>query len=212
MKILYIEARQKLGKDDQYFIDPNFIKTLPRDVYIVYSVQFKGQALAMKEAIAKHGNTIRGFNQVLGCSKLKTPYTILLIGQGRFHATNLALQNPEHPILIYSNGSSIAFGEKDIEKLRQNQKNALNLFFASDKIGILVSTKPGQEHLDSALSLKKKIEKKHPEKKVFLFVSNNINTAEFVNFDVPIFINTACKGMAYDSPKIANIDDILDFL
>lgn len=212
MKILYIEARQKLRKNDSYFIDPSFIKQLPRDVYIVYSVQFKGQALAMRDTLKKHGNTIRGFTQVLGCSKLKTPYMILLIGQGRFHATNLALQNPEHPIIIYSNGSSITFGEKDIEKLRQNQKAALNLFFASDKIGILVSTKPGQEHLGSAISLKKKIEKKYPEKKVFLFVSNSINTAEFQNFDVPVFINTACKGLAYDSPKILNLDDILEFL
>ena len=213
MKILYIEARQKLQKkEDEKPIDLNFIAKLPKDIYIVYSIQFKEQALAMLDALKKHGNIIRGFTQILGCTRLKTPYPILLVGQARFHATNLALQNPEHPIIIYSSGNSFVFSQKEIEKIKQNQKAALNLFFASDKIGILVSTKPGQEHLSSALSLKNKIEKKYPEKKVFIFISNSINTAEFQNFDVPVFVNTACKGLAYDSPKIINSDDILEFL
>jgi len=212
MKVLYIEAQQKLGKNEAYFIDPNFIKQLPKDVYIVYTIQFKGQALAMRDALKKHGNTIQGFAQVLGCSKLKTPYTILLIGQGHFHALNLALQNPQHPVLLYSNGSSLAVGAREIEKYQINKKNALNLFFASDKIGIIVSTKPGQENMKQAKALAKKIEKKYSEKRVFIFVSNNINTTEFQNFDVPVFINTACIGLAYDSPKILNSDDILEFL
>ena len=209
--ILYIEARSSKTKPEDYYIDPKFIKNLPKDIFLVYSIQFKQQAEQMKKALEAGNIRIRGFQQVLGCSELKTPYAILLIGQGRFHALNLALQN-ERPVIIYSNGSSVIVGRKEIEEYRKKKQAALSRFFMEDKIGILVSTKPGQNRLEEAEALKKKLERKYPQKKFFIFISNNINLHEMSNFDADLFINTACPGLSYDSPRILNTDDILPFL
>jgi len=210
MKVLYIEGKSKLRPED-YLIDQNFIERLPKQLFLAYSIQFKGQAEAMKKALEKAKIKVMGFQQVLGCSKLKTPYTILLIGQGRFHALNLALQN-EKPIILYSNGSSIIIGEKERAEYNEKQKNSINLLLHANNIGIIVSTKPGQNRLSDALKLKKILEKKYPEKKVFIFLSSNVNTQEFLNFGIAFWINSACPGLALDSPKIANIDDIFEFL
>ena len=209
--ILYIEALDNKTKPEDYFIDPNFIKNLPKDVFLTYIIQFKGQAETMKKALEANNIRVRGFQSVLGCSELKTPYPILLIGQGRFHALNLAIQNNK-PVIIYSNGSSIAVGRKEIEEHNKKKQAALSQFFMKDKIGILVSTKPGQNRLKEAEALKKKLEKKYSQKKFFIFISNTLNLYETQNFDVPIYINTACPGLALDSPKILNTDDILPFL
>lgn len=208
---MYIEAKSK-NQPSEHPIDENFIKTLPRELFLVYSIQFKGQAETMKKALESKGIKVKGFQQVLGCTKLKTQFPILLISQGRFHALNLAVQNPKYPLIIYSNGSSLAITRKEIEEIQKNKQLMLNKFLHANTIGILVSTKPGQENIKQAEELKNKINKKYPEKKVFIFISSSINISEFENFDIDIFINTACPGLARDSFKIINSDDILAFL
>jgi diphthamide biosynthesis enzyme Dph1/Dph2-like protein len=220
INVLYIEGKSKL-KDEDYFIDSNFIKTLPKEVLLAYSIQFKGQAQAMRNALEKNKIRILGFKQVLGCTKLaekEKHCPILLIGNGMFHALNLVVQS-KHPVLLYSNGSllysngsSRLIGKKDIEAIEKKKSAALSKFFSLNEIGILVSTKPGQEKLKEAEKLKEKILEKYPQKKVFIFISDSINMHEFQNFDINIFINTACPGLALDSAKILNIDDILPFL
>jgi diphthamide biosynthesis enzyme Dph1/Dph2-like protein len=82
----------------------------------------------------------------------------------------------------------------------------------SKKIGIIISTKPGQENIKKSELLKEKISKKYPEKQVFFFISNHINLAEFENFSIDFWINSACPGLLNDSRKLSNIDDIISFL
>jgi diphthamide biosynthesis enzyme Dph1/Dph2-like protein len=212
MRILYIEARHKKIPPSQYFIDKNFIAQLPRQIFLAYSIQFKEQAEVMKSAIEKSGRQVKGFQQVLGCTKLKTQYPIILIGQGRFHALNLAVQNPKNPLIIYSNGSSLAIGRRELEEYNKKKQAALSLFFSSNNIGIIVSTKPGQEKLKESLELARKIEKKYPEKKAYMFASSNVNIAGLENFSIGSWINSACPGLADDSSKILNIEDVLGFL
>jgi len=212
MKVLYIEAKSKT-RPEAYNIDPNFIKTLPKQVFLSYTIQNKGQAEAMKKALEHYNIAVTGFQQILGCSKLKVKegIAIILIGQGRFHALNLALQN-KRPIIQYSNGSSTVVGQKEIEQYKEKLKNSLNLFLHAQDMGIIVSTKPGQEQFKRSQELKKIIEKKYPEKRVVLFISNNINVHEFENFNINFWINSACPGLINDSPKLLNIDDVFDFL
>lgn len=212
MKVLYIEARSKT-KGKEFFIDPSFIKTLPKRVFLTYSIQFKSQAEAMKKALMAKNIAVEGFQQVLGCSKLKVKENIpiILVGQGRFHALNLAIQN-NRPIILYSNGSSMVIGEKELKEHEKKKEASANLFLHAKSIGIIVTSKPGQENLKLAEDIKEKIMKKYPEKKVFLFISGNINVAEFENFHIDFWINTACPGISINSPRLANPDDIHEFL
>jgi 2-(3-amino-3-carboxypropyl)histidine synthase len=204
--ILYIEALDSKTKPEDYFIDPNFIKILPPEVFLAYILQFKGQAEQMKKAIEKSGRKIKGFQQVLGCTKLKTPYYIVLIGNGSFHALNLARQN-EH-VLLYSNGSSMLIGERERAEYQKRIQASRNLFLHANTTGLIVSTKPGQNRLNDARTLIAKLTKKYPQKNFYCFISSHINLREFENFSIDFWINTACPGLINDSPKIANIDDI----
>lgn len=210
MKILYIEAKHKETIAEDHNIAKNFIDKLPKEIFLAYSIQFENLAKAVKKVLEANSIQIKGFQQVLGCTKLKTNYPILLIGQGKFHALNLALQNKQ-PIILYNNGNSILIGERDIEELKKKQTSGFSKFLSADKIGILVSTKPGQENIKQAIAFKKKIIKKYSDKKIYILIFNTINLNEFENFDIDFFINTACPGLLNDSNKIANIDDILPF-
>lgn len=209
--ILYIEAKSKL-KPEEYSINSDFIEKLPSEVFLSYTIQFKGQAEAMREALKKAGIKIAGFQQILGCTKLKIKQNIaiILISNGRFHALNLALQN-NHPIILYSNGNSAVVGKNEIEEHNERKKKQINMLLHANNIGIIISLKPGQENLKQSQEFREIITKKHPEKKVFFFISSNINVNEFENFPIDFWINSACPGLTNDSPKIANLDDIFDF-
>ena len=81
-------------------------------------------------------------------------------------------------------------------------------FLKADKIGILVSTKPGQENLKKAEMLKKKLNKKGKE--VYVFVCDDIDVNQFENFNIQSWVNTACPGLAKDNSKIINYDGLPD--
>ena len=204
MKVLYVEAKKK-----QESLPIN-IALLPKELFLAYSIQYKSQAQSIKKKLEASKIKVSGFQQVLGCTKLKSKLPILLVGSGKFHALNLALQNTQ--VYIYNNSTITQVDPKELENLNQKKKAALNRFLSLDRIGILVSTKPGQENITQAEALKERIENKYPEKRVYIILSNHINISEFENFDIDFFINTACPGLLNDSSKIINSDDILPFL
>jgi 2-(3-amino-3-carboxypropyl)histidine synthase len=205
MKLLYIEAQRKAQESI------TGMDNLPKQLCLVYSIQYKKTAEMIKNILKNKGTKIDVFQQVLGCTSFKSKTPILLIGSGRFHALNLALQN-NVPVFIYNSGNIEKIDSKEIEHIRNKKKTALNKFLLEENIGILVSTKPGQENLKNALSIKEKILKKYPEKKAYVFLSNNINPLEFENFGINIFINTACPGLSNDSTSIINIDEVSSVL
>jgi 2-(3-amino-3-carboxypropyl)histidine synthase len=206
MKVLYIEARKKSEKTE---LSKETLKTLPKELFLAYSIQYKSQATKIKRQLESNDFKIVGFNQVLGCTKLKTNSPILLIGSGRFHALNLALQS-DYPIYIYSNGTISKVEESEIKELKKNKQGSISKFFSAERVGIIFSTKPGQ--YNSKEEIIEKLIKNYPEKRFFSFISNNINTAEFENFKIDFWLNTACPGLTNDSTKIENIDDVFGIL
>jgi diphthamide biosynthesis enzyme Dph1/Dph2-like protein len=206
MKILYLEAKKK--SLSRINLD---VSELPSELFLAYSIQYKATAEEIRRKLIESGIRVKGFMQVLGCTKLETKLPILLVGSGRFHALNLALRN-NTAIYIYSEDRLIKIEEKDILELKKKNEGAFNRFLHAGKIGILVTLKAGQENMKSAEELKKKIEKKYPGKSVFIFLASNVNTAELENFDIEFWINTACPGLSYDTPKLINIDAISEFI
>lgn len=204
MKVLYIESTKK--ENDPINIDPSL---LPKKLLLAYSIQYKKIAEKIGKELETRGIKILGFRQVLGCSKLLSKSPILLIGSGKFHALNLALQNKE--VYVYD-GKIKRIDEKEVEILKLRKKNLLNKLIQAKKIGIIISTKPGQERSKEAKALVSRLRERYKEKEVFSFVSSNINTNEFENFQIDLWINSACPGLINDSDKIINIDDIFDFL
>ncbi|MBD3253311.1 hypothetical protein GF386_06260 [Candidatus Pacearchaeota archaeon] len=195
MKIMHIPAVQKIN----FKLEEKQIEKLPRRLFLAYSIQYKNLALSIKKQLSSNNIKVSDFQQVLGCSKIKTKLPILLISTGKFHVQNLMLQNSE--IYILENKKITKILPKEIERLRAKRKTAYLKFLKAEKIGILVSTKQGQENLKQALKLKKQLKK---SKEVFIFLTNNLDVNQFENFNVDSWINTACPGLSFDNPDIIN--------
>lgn len=200
MKILYIKARKKIKLNKEKLAELE--KILPDIISIAYSIQYEKLAEEVRNELAKNKRIkILGFSQILGCSEIKTGSSILLISSGRFHALNLALSSGRE-IIVFDNFSISKITRQEIGKEKQKQKGKYLKFLASDNIGIIVSSKYGQENLKLACRLKKKLISKG--KAVNIFLADNINLQELENFPCEIFINTACPGLSLDSSKIIN--------
>ena len=200
MKVMFIEAKRKLDIN----LENINLKVLPNKLFLAYSIQYKSLAEKLKK---KLGKRVKGFKQVLGCSILKTKYPILLVGSGKFHAFNLALQG--NKVYILEGNKISKLDEREAEKIKNKRKAALSCFLAADSVGILVSTKPGQKNLNSAIQLKKKLEKQG--KKAYLFVADNITIGELENYNIQSWINTACPALSFDS-KIVNLIELKKYL
>ena len=177
-------------------------KKLPKNLVIAYTVQYQELAFEIRKILVNHN--ILKIIQVLGCSQPKLPKNtkaVLLIGSGRFHAVSLAYE-AKLPIYILEKNQLIKISEKDIELYEKKNKASYLKFLNSKDLGILISTKPGQENLQRALNLKKKLKKNS-----YLFLSNVINTSEFENFGLGCWVNTACPRLDMDS-SVININKI----
>jgi len=205
MKILYIPAVQK---NLEIRLEKNQVAKLPKKIFLAYSIQYRDLADNIAEQLKQQGIKIQKKQQVLGCSKIlnKNNLPILLISTGRFHADNLMLQTPI--LYVLEENRIIRIPQAEIDSLKARKQTALIKFLKAEKIGILVSTKPGQEKLNKALKLKKHLENQKSPKQAYIFMSNNIDIRQFENFNIDSWVNTACKGLAMDSPDIINIEDL----
>ncbi|MDD5012687.1 MAG: diphthamide synthesis protein [Candidatus Nanoarchaeia archaeon] len=201
MKQLFIPAKVKSEINTKKISELK----LPKNIAIAYSIQYQETASEIKEILSKNHN-ITNFLQVLGCSKpkfSKDTKAVLLISSGKFHAVSLAVES-NLPVYILEADKLRKISEEEISSLKKRKKASYMRFLNADKIGILISTKPGQENLQKALALKDKIK----NKEIYLFISNEINPREFENFpEIKSWVNTACPRLDFDS-SVINISDL----
>ncbi len=204
MKTLFIPAKSKSKINTKKILELS--KKLPKNIAITYSIQFI--EIAKKIKVLLKEKNITAFTQVLGCSKpqFKNTDAILLIGSGKFHAISLAYET-KLPVFILCRNSLDQISEKDLEIIKKKNKAAYLKYLHSDKIGVIVSTKPGQCRLKKALELAKT---KIKHKKFYLFLTNTINRNEFENFNIDSWVNTGCPRLDMDSfcQGIININKI----
>jgi 2-(3-amino-3-carboxypropyl)histidine synthase len=197
MKTLFIPAKSKHKVNKIKIFEIS--KKLPKNLAITYSIQYKDIASEIKKILSKE-HKITSFIQILGCSKPKFPKNtnaLLLVSDGKFHAISLAFET-KLPVYLLDHNKLEQISQEDLEIIEKRKKASYLKFLNADKIGILVSTKPGQQNLKKAMDFKKKTQ----NKKSYLFISNNIDTKEFENFQLNCFVNTACPRLDMDSPII----------
>ncbi|BFI73087.1 2-(3-amino-3-carboxypropyl)histidine synthase [Nanoarchaeota archaeon] len=151
------------------------------------------------EIVIKEG--LYGIN-VLGCYSEPANIdvdTILLIGNGKFHAENIIRKLKKRVIVYDPIYGEIKVYEPDynydklVEILLQKLKN-------SNNIGIILSIKPGQYYYLETLKVKNELEKMG--KNVYLFIGDTIDFLQLLNFPfIEFWIFSAC-------PRI--IDDVID--
>lgn len=203
MKTLFIPAKAKLKIDKSKIISSS--KKLPEKIAIVYSIQYIDSALEIKNILSKNHEIVL-FVQVLGCTIpkfSKNTKGILLVGSGKFHAISLAHET-KLPIYIVEDNSINQISKEEIEIFKKRKKASYLKYLNTEEVGILVSTKPGQENLKKAVKFKKK----QKNKKSYLFISDTINTNEFENFGLTSWINTACPRLDMNGEGIVNLGDV----
>lgn len=213
MKTLYLEAKKK--NLDLPSID---YSKLPKKVGLLYTIQFKPFIPEIKKELEKagkkvflgKGNRAKYEGQVLGCDAGAAIYNIdkvdcfVFVSSGKWHAKRIILSLPKQKPFFMLSGNGLE--EVTAEDLRKQREVLQKRFYLSERFGILVSTKPGQENLKAAKILKEKLEKNG--KKAFIFVSDMINPSEFENFKINLWINTACPGLAFDFPNMINLEEL----
>ena len=218
-KVIFVELRKKFDNQEVNLskIDELISKENPKTISLASTIQYLNLVPLIKKylenkkikVIIKKGSFYLG--QVLGCNSIAFDPKAdlrLLLADGKFHALNNALQL-EKEIYIFNTNNLEKLTQEEISKEIQRRTAKIKKFLTEDKIGILVSTKKGQNFKDVE-SLAKKIKAKN--KKSYIFEADNFNLQELDNFNLPIYINTACSGLELDNPRIVNLKHIYSYL
>ena len=222
MKFFYVEAFYK-GKVE---LPKELVGRLPKKVALFGAIQYVKSLEGIKQQLEKAGKEVlliqtrhtRHKGQLLGCNidEFKDDFDAsLYVGDGLFHPKALLMRN-QRPVWIYDPKSKEyrQLEQRELEKLKGLHKGALTRFLASTHIGVLISTKPGQQYLKKALELKKL----YPEKKFYFLVFNTLEWNELENFPfIQMYINTACARIGFDDTNkltkpVLNLEDALKLI
>ncbi len=202
MEILHIPAKSKLKVE----LKKSQIALLPKKLAVVSTIQFLDQ---LDQLAAKLGAVNAG--QILGCNvegaeKVRDKVdAFLFIGSGEFHPVNLAVKTKQVYCFNPKTRQLFKLDSQLAKKFEQRKNAALVKFLSSQKIGILVSIKPGQNRLNDALALKAKLKNRES----FIFIFDTLNISELENFPfIECWVNTACPRIAEEKGPIINIDDL----
>jgi diphthamide biosynthesis enzyme Dph1/Dph2-like protein len=211
MKVKYV-----LAKSDVDLI-PVLKKALPvlkDNVGIITTIQYLHLMENVKKFLEKNKIKAEILGQVLGCNvdvtKNSKVNTFLYIGDGLFHPKAMLREKKK---VIIANPISLdvkELGEKEIEEFEKIKYRGLAKFHSSINIGVLVTTKLGQENLKQALNLREKYKTKNFY--ILLFDTLDFSSLEDFNF-IDCFVNTMCPRISYDDanklPKaVVDISDL----
>ncbi|MFH1175077.1 MAG: diphthamide synthesis protein [archaeon] len=200
------------------------IAALPETVALFTTAQFITQLDSMQAQLKKLGKRVvvlktkntRHPGQLYGCNIdtfTRAFDAFLYVGDGLFHPQALLLRN-DQPVFFY-NPLTKKHGKLDasiVEMLRKQQKGALLKFLSSTHVGVLVSTKPGQNHYRESL----KLQEKYPDKTFYYLVANTIDFSSLEDFSfIECFVNTACPRIGFDdgskfTKPVVNLFDVLE--
>jgi 2-(3-amino-3-carboxypropyl)histidine synthase len=235
MKTLFIPVHSKENIIPLLEKSLSFLKKT-RKVSIFTTIQYANKISEIKKFYEKNKIKIEILNstkkheiqgisakepsQILGCdataAKKATGEKIIYIGSGEFHpiAIYLNLKKEIEIIKINPESKSIEkYNANEIKKFLAKRAARLQKIKDSKKIGIWITTKPGQYNEKLALKAKKILEKKG--KKTYLFVSDVISGYEMQNFpDIQAWVNTACPRIIEDQPNfpkpIVNAEEVIN--
>ncbi len=206
---MFIPAK---SKEDVLPVVEKALKLLPKKIGLISTIQFLDQLPKAKQFLEKNNKKAIIGGQILGCDTKsaekisKKVDAFLYIGTGYFHPIGVKLSTGKEVIIANPLSGQVGkLKDEDIKKFQAKKKTALIKFHSAETIGILVSTKPGQENLKKAFELKKKLK----NKKCYIFVADTMDIADLENYPfIDCWVNTACPRLSDYSSNIINADEI----
>jgi 2-(3-amino-3-carboxypropyl)histidine synthase len=210
MKLLHIPAKSNL----EIKIPASELKKLPKSlkkIGLVTTIQH----LHALPALEKQIKGARAVGQILGCrvdlaeaAKNKVD-AFLFIGTGEFHPIAVALKT-QKPVFVFNPVSQklSKLDAQTVADFKQQRKGALLKFLHAKTVGILVSTKHGQQRFAEARKIKQILEKKQ-NKKCYIFVFDTLDFSQLENFPfIDCWLNTACPRIADGRNDIINLEEL----
>lgn len=175
------------------------IKIKEKKVGLISAIQFVKYLDNVKEYLEKDGKEIFIGGQMVGCNASKAVAiekkvdAFLFVGSGDFHPLEL-IDSTKIDKLYFLNPVTQKFSKFDksgLGLMKKQRKAKVSKYLMADKIGILVSTKPGQESLKVALDFKKGC-----GKEAYVFIGDEIDISKLEDFnDIKVWVNTCCPRL-----------------
>lgn len=170
-----------------------------------------GKKVAIGKSIKRCGAKYLG--QILGCDTTAATSVedktdcLLFIGSGKFHYFGISAKKPVFILDVEKDAISRASNSERLERQRYAR---IAIAKGCKRFGILISTKPGQMNIDSAVKVRERIEKSGRE--VFIVTADEFTPDKLLGMDFDCYVNCACPRMTDDSEKfgkpIVNPEDL----
>ncbi len=236
MHVLFLEAPYS-GEVTLNTDTLNYLKKKKYQKVALYaSVQFCNNLETVKQQLAKANITIitskpdrtHVQSQLLGCDNYHSSLNLaekelqeidayLYVGDGKFHPLALVYAQKDSPAMkeIICNDplrkEMIILGLNEIKRTLRRYRGTLLKFLSAKNVGVIITVKPGQEHLRPSFFL----EKKFPDKKFYYFIDDTISFSQLENFPfIDVWVNTACPRIGFDDQEqflkgVLNLNDAL---
>lgn len=236
MDVLFLEAPYngtvELCKDTLNYLK----KEKYHKVALYASVQFCNNLDTVKQQLEKTNITIITSqpdrthlqSQLLGCDNYHSSLNLaekglqeidayLYVGDGKFHPLALVYAQKDSSVMkeiICDDPLSKKMTLMNIDDIKiklRRYRGALLKFLSAKNIGVIITVKPGQEHLKPSFFL----EKRFPDKKFYYFIDNTISFSQLENFPfIEVWVNTACPRISFDDQEqfrkgVINLNDAL---
>jgi len=157
----------------------NYLKGIGKEIHIYKSLKYPGQILGCNVDAAKE------IEDKIDC--------FLYVGAGKFHPIGVAV-NTENPVFSLDLEKNKLYS-LETERKKWLKKKAWHDSKLEDagKVGIIVCWKKGQERMNEARGLKKKLENKGKEVSILAFDNFKKEKIEGLKFDV--LLNLACPRL-----------------
>lgn len=204
MKRVHIHAK------DNAEIKISNLSDLPSKIGLVTTIQHLHKLDDVKKFLEGEGKKVTICGQVLGCNaKCAIGADVdayLYIGSGKFHPIAIQLETLKD-VYVLKGDKAEKLDNKEIEIYKKREKAGLVRFYSAKNVGVLISTKQGQNRTDDAVKLKKELK----DKNVYLFIFETLDFSQLENFPfIDVWVNTACPRIMDDWEKlrkpVINID------
>ena len=168
--------------------------TTVQHVHLIPAMELFLQAKGISVRVADGGRRSPNRGQVLGCSFTAAKATgaeeILFVGTGLFHPVGIAIATNSRVIALDPCTGDTR--EVDGDTLLRRRFALIEKARGAKTVGIIVSTKYGQQRMELA----RRLEKLSPE--AVIVTMREVNADELLNLGFSCYVNTACPRLAYD--------------
>jgi 2-(3-amino-3-carboxypropyl)histidine synthase len=174
--------------------EPTGLVTTVQHVHLIPAMEsfLKKKGIDVRVAEGRGRTPLRG--QVLGCCFTTAKETktdqILFVGTGLFHPIGIALATGARVVALDPLTGTVQ--EVSGEALLRRRFAVIEKARGATRIGIIVSTKSGQQRMDLA----RRLAALSPG--AVIVTMNEVSPDELLNLGFACYVNTACPRLAYD--------------